>query len=295
MNSKNISNPIVIHTHLIQKFMKEGKSFSNLLALYTFYIYHAQLQKTNQPLATDEFVRKGLNWALDRVKKTKRLLKKLGVIEVVQHKKYYYVHLFFIYTKKKIEKLLGKEIKDEPKVEKPKVEKSLFEKELIANNIDSKKIDMIKNSFLAIKGHKKYNFNGVIFAKWIIYCEKNNIGYNKNNIKHWIDKLNNRTSIEQREAVRKAIYKGWRDIYLQDKKSSAYNHLLGKSIFKDDRLCSDLIDIDKVDDKFIYQFGNMKVTTKENPIDLFNGYEYIPQNSINLNVKNKIMGMIKRF
>ena len=68
-----------------------------------------------------------------------------------------------------------------------------------------------------------------------------------------------------------------------------------KSIFKDDRLCSNLIDIDTIDDKFIYQFGNMKVTTKENPIDLFNGYEYIPQNSINLNVKNKLIGMIKRF
>jgi len=36
--------------------MKQGKSFSNLLALYTFYIYHAQLQETNQPLATDEFI-----------------------------------------------------------------------------------------------------------------------------------------------------------------------------------------------------------------------------------------------
>ena len=81
--------------------MKQGKHFSNLLALYSFYIYHAQLQKTNQPLATDEFVKKGLNWALDRVKKTKKILKELKVIEVVQHKQYYYIHLFLYIPRRK--------------------------------------------------------------------------------------------------------------------------------------------------------------------------------------------------
>jgi len=128
MKEQNISNPIVIHPHLLQKFMKQGKHFSNLLALYSFYLYHAQLQKTNQPLATDEFVKKGLNWALDRVKKTKKILKELKVIEVVQHKQYYYIHLFFIYTKKKIDKLSQK--KEQKSIKK---EKSPFEKELITH------------------------------------------------------------------------------------------------------------------------------------------------------------------
>jgi hypothetical protein len=35
--------------------MRQGKDFANLLALYTFYTYQAKLQKTNQPLYTDEF------------------------------------------------------------------------------------------------------------------------------------------------------------------------------------------------------------------------------------------------
>ena len=60
---------IIIHPHLLQKFMRQGKDFANLLALYAFYTYQAKLQKTNQPLCTDEFTRRGMNWAIDRVKK----------------------------------------------------------------------------------------------------------------------------------------------------------------------------------------------------------------------------------
>ncbi len=33
MKEQNIVNPIVIHPHLLQKFMKQGKHYSNLLAL----------------------------------------------------------------------------------------------------------------------------------------------------------------------------------------------------------------------------------------------------------------------
>ena len=226
---KNL-NPIVIHQHLIQKFMRQDKHFANLLALYTFYIYHAQLQETNQPLATDEFARKGLNWALERVKKTKRLLKDLGVIEVVQYKKYYYIHLFFIYTKKKIEKLLNLEKQEEPKegsVKKPK-QKSEFEKLLISSKIPQTKIDTIRASILSIKGIEKYKFNANIFAKWIIYCEKNSIRYTKNNLKYWLDKLNGKSQIKQSEAIDTAINKGWRDFYialLNENKEPKYPHI----------------------------------------------------------------------
>jgi len=38
MEQKNTLNPIVIHPHLLQKFMKQGKDFANLVALYSFYI-----------------------------------------------------------------------------------------------------------------------------------------------------------------------------------------------------------------------------------------------------------------
>ena len=75
MQQEPIKEAIVIHPHLIQKFMKYQKDYANLLALYTFYLYNAQLQKTNKILATDNFTHNGLNWAIDRVKRIKKILK----------------------------------------------------------------------------------------------------------------------------------------------------------------------------------------------------------------------------
>ena len=71
-----ITEAIVIHPYLYQKFMKQVKNFHNLMALYIFYIYNAQLQKTNQILATDEFVHKGLGWGLEKIKKIHQKSKK---------------------------------------------------------------------------------------------------------------------------------------------------------------------------------------------------------------------------
>jgi len=99
---------IIIHPHLLQKFMRQGKDFANLLTLYTFYTYQAKLQKTNQPLCTDEFTRRGMNWAIDRVKKTKKLLKEMGLVNMIQKSYYTYIQLPFIYTKKRVGELLGK-------------------------------------------------------------------------------------------------------------------------------------------------------------------------------------------
>jgi len=120
MEQQTLSTPIVIHPHTLQKFMRRGKDFANLLALYTFYTYHAQLQKTNSPLATDEFVKNGLNWAIDRVKRIKKILKDMKLIEVVQRGKYYYIRLIFIYTKNKIDEILNKTTPKEQKKEEIK-------------------------------------------------------------------------------------------------------------------------------------------------------------------------------
>ena len=321
MEQKNIPNPIVIHPHLIQKFMKQDKQFANLLALYTFYIYHAQLQKTNQPLATDEFAKNGLNWALDRVKKTKRILKELKVIEVIQHKKYYYVHLFFIYTKNKITDFLNKnssttatikvkekiEVKEnitvKEKIEEKEVKKEIatkkektpFEKELIKHSISPKKIVNIRESILSIKGIEKYRFNQLVFAKWILYCDKKSIRYSKNNLKHWLDRLDKRVTIEQKDAVKTSINRGWKDLYLKDKKESKYSKFLGKSLFLDGKLFEKLQDVDFMDNKFIYIFKNGTVKIKMDIATMFKRYEYHNNSTMALEVKNRIMSVIKRF
>jgi hypothetical protein len=100
MQQEPIKEAIVIHPHLIQKFMKYQKDYANLLALYTFYLYNAQLQKTNNILATDNFTKNGLNWAIDRVKRIKKILKEIGVISVNQKGYYSYIHLAYILATK---------------------------------------------------------------------------------------------------------------------------------------------------------------------------------------------------
>jgi hypothetical protein len=53
----------------------------DMIALWMFYAYTARWQEVNQPKATTSYTAKGLRWSQERVKKTKNLLKGLGLIE----------------------------------------------------------------------------------------------------------------------------------------------------------------------------------------------------------------------
>ena len=140
-----------------------------------------------------------MNWAIDRVKKTKKILKEMNLIEVVQKKKYYYVHLFFIYTEKKIGEILGnatshKTTKSEDKSPKKEERKTTL-KPSVPNEPN-------------------------LLEKWLIYCDKNAIKYSKNNLKYWEQKLEKRVTLDQQEAIYKAINNGWKDFYVVDIKKS---------------------------------------------------------------------------
>ena len=282
MELEPIENPIIIHPHLLQRFLKHGKDYANLLALYSFYIYHAQLQKTNQPLVTDEFTRKGMNWAMDRVKKTKRILKEMKLIEVIQKRKYYYVHLFFIYTKKTIGKILGKSTQ------------SLNTSE--SEDLSPKKPKVKKET----KARLKLSIPDVstVFDKWIAYCDKSKIRYGKNNLKYWEEKLKNRVTIEQEEAIFTAINRKWKDFYIVPIKASKYHKFLGKSLMME-RDCDTLLDIGYVNKRYIYQFKNIKITTTAPPLELFNQYGYAKNEfktaPIISMMQDKIMGLVQRF
>ncbi len=313
MNEEEIVNPIVIHTHLLQKFMRHGKDYANLLALYSFYLYEAKKQETNQPLATDDYTRKGMNWALDRVKRTKRILKDMEVIGMVQRRKYSYVRLFFIYTKKKICEILGnveitskeetkevelvKEVKKEEPKEQERV-KSLFEEKLIEKKIKHKRIDEIRATILSVKDIEKYKFNSIALAIWIIYCENTSIKYSKTHVKNWLEKMNGRTTIEQYQAVYNAVNKKWKDFYLVEIKKSIYHSFLGKSLMMEKEYKT-LLDLNLKDGIFTYQFENARFSTKHSPDILFEEYGYKRQNKksieIATKVKEKILSAIKRF
>jgi len=313
-----IENPIVIHPHLLQKFLKQGKNYANLLALYSFYLYHAQLQKTNKPLATDEFTRKGMNWASDRVKKTKKILKEMKLIEVVQYKKYYYVHLFFIYTKKKVQEIIGKVIKKtsmDLMNLKPFIPNILIQKNNLkyseTETLSPKKVkikveeevEKVKAK-VEIKTESKKSLKpstpnmSPVLKKWLDYCDKNSIKYAPNNVKRWEKNLDKRISMDKEEAVYKAIGRGWKDFYMTPVKESKYHKFLGKSLMMD-RDCDTLLDIGFKDEKFIYQFKNIRVVSATSPFKLFNRHGYdkkeVKNAPIVLKVKEKILGIVKRF
>ena len=275
---------IVIHPHLLQKFMRQGKEFANLLALYTFYTYQAKLQKTNQPLATDEFTRKGMNWAMDRVKKTKKLLKKMNLIAVIQKGYYSYIQLPFIYTKKRVGELLGNVLSQTkntmtkitssvPKVLKPKSE------------IETKP----KPSTPTLSTLLNY---------WLLYCDKQAIRYSKNNLKYWNEKLKNRTTLEQKEAIFTAVKKKWKNFYITPIKESKYHKFLGKSLMLE-KDCDTLIDIDFREERFYYKFKNRTISSPVSPQKLFYRYGYNKNEEKTAPivgvVKKKILGMVRRF
>ena len=85
---------------------------TDALALYTFYYYTSKWQKTNQPKAADRYCAKGLHWRMTKFLSAKRLLKKMGLIEVVTTKSKgkvtgWYVKLKYKWTHKKEAEILN--------------------------------------------------------------------------------------------------------------------------------------------------------------------------------------------
>ncbi|KKN02488.1 hypothetical protein LCGC14_1117140, partial [marine sediment metagenome] len=83
-------------------FLSMGKDYSNCLGLYHFYCYTGRWQKSNQPYATTKFVSQGIGWSENKVKRIKRTLRQLGLIEDVvvneetgQHKSYIKVNFLY--------------------------------------------------------------------------------------------------------------------------------------------------------------------------------------------------------
>lgn len=75
--------PIVLSKPLFDLLLKQEKA-GDLIALYTFYYYTAKWQKTDKIRATVGYVAKGLDWGVDRVRRSRVVLKNLGLIEDIQ-------------------------------------------------------------------------------------------------------------------------------------------------------------------------------------------------------------------
>ena len=74
--------PIVLSKPLLDKLLAESNP-ADLIALYCFYYYTAKWQGTNQPKTTIAYSAKGLHWGEDRVRRVKKALISLGLVEAV--------------------------------------------------------------------------------------------------------------------------------------------------------------------------------------------------------------------
>jgi hypothetical protein len=74
------STPVLLEKATIDRFLKHERA-ADLIALYAFYIYTGNWQKTNQPAATTEYAAKGLGWGVAKLRKVKAILVTMGLIE----------------------------------------------------------------------------------------------------------------------------------------------------------------------------------------------------------------------
>lgn len=75
--------PIVVSKPTLDLFLQQDNP-ADLIALYTFYYYTAKWQQTNIIRCTVGYVATGLNWSLEKVRKTRTTLLELNMIEDVQ-------------------------------------------------------------------------------------------------------------------------------------------------------------------------------------------------------------------
>lgn len=88
----------------LDRIKKVGKAAPNVVALYMFYAYTAKWQKTSSIHCTTSFAAEGLMWSEPKVRKYKKILLSLGLIqEVIKRAKErphkitgWYIKVFYI-------------------------------------------------------------------------------------------------------------------------------------------------------------------------------------------------------
>lgn len=86
MRVNSIENELIILTKQTVDIFLKSNSPADVMALYTFYYYTAKWQETNQPKCTTGYAAQGLKWSETKIRKVKKELLALGLIEDVQQK-----------------------------------------------------------------------------------------------------------------------------------------------------------------------------------------------------------------
>lgn len=186
-------NLIILNKNTVETLIHLDNA-DNCIALYVLYYRLAKWQKTNKIKATDEYVKKTLHWGKEKIIKTKDILKKCGLIEIIQQRNDNKIVGWFIKINYIVSEKTTAKIKVEQEVLSQEVLKSTSTKrETIAliNNINclKREIELLKeeNNKLKslLKESKKENFNSSLFNKfWNVYPKK----VSKGNAEKWFNK-----------------------------------------------------------------------------------------------------------
>lgn len=115
---------------------------ADCIALYVFYYKTAKWQKTNTIKANDLYVKKSLKWGIDKIKRTKNILKEHGLINIVQRRKDgkiegWYVEVSYLVTQRNLEDVKIK-VEDSNNTLEPPLEPSRI---LESNNTYNQQVD----------------------------------------------------------------------------------------------------------------------------------------------------------
>lgn len=104
----DIADDLLIFNKITVDTLFQLDNCADCVALYMFYYKTAKWQKTNTIKAVDLYVKKSLNWGIDRIKRTKQTLKENGLISIVQRRKDgkidgWYIEVSYLVAKKKLE------------------------------------------------------------------------------------------------------------------------------------------------------------------------------------------------
>ena len=115
---------------------------ADCISLYVFYYKTAKWQKTNTIKANDLYVKKSLKWGIDKIKRTKAILKEHGLINIVQRRKDgkiegWYIEVSYLVTQRNIEDVKIK-VEDSNNTSNPPVEPSTIP---ISNNTYNQQVE----------------------------------------------------------------------------------------------------------------------------------------------------------
>ena len=166
------------------------------IALYVFYYKTAKWQRTNTIKANDLYVKKSLKWGIDKIRKTKAILKEHGLIDIVQRRKDgkiegWYIEVSYLVTERNLEDV---KIKVQDQVPTTPESNNTQKQQVEESTSGNEETNALKEKIKSLK-------------KEIEMLKNNNISAKENKIKEEVDEINYEAIIDRLNKQTGASYK----------------------------------------------------------------------------------------